>query len=185
MIAPLITSFKGLYHRAFVLCSLFVAVCLYSVSCLHADTNIGYVDVDRVMQNAKPFKDANKVLNTKRDEFEAELIDLEKKLSKENEKLVALQKSKPDEFQKAYKFFQKKLREAHEKLDVRKKTLRAIHDTEHGRAQRSFEKAVKVIAKKKSLDLVLSSSVLSQSLVLFAKKKLDVTNVIISYLNKD
>ncbi len=141
---------------------------------------LAVLDYDKILTHAPGFVQAKEVFEKKRAQFYKELGDLELRLSKENKKLVTLQKSDPVAFAKTKEKFEADLRGAHEKLHDRKKALLSIAEKEQAKAQKSFQEALKKVTSENKIQLVLSKSMGGAPVVLFHTKPLDITPMVLT-----
>jgi outer membrane protein len=150
------------------------AVCAYS-----ADLKVGYVQVDKILQEAPQTAESGKKLekefsprSQELDRMAKQIKDLEAALDKDGLTITeADRRSKERDIQNIKTEFQRKQRELREDINLRK-------NEELGSLQDRINKAVQSVAKAESYDLVMYSG------VAYATDKIDITDKVLKLLGK-
>lgn len=151
---------------------------ILNVGNVMADTKIGYVQVDKVLQNAPQTAESGKKLEKEFSPRTAELERLQKQiqtqeaaLKKDALTMSASDKSKKDRDLSEMKIdFQRRQRELSEDINIRK-------NEELSGLQDRINKAVTAVAEADGYDLVIYGG------VAFASKKIDITDNVLKQLN--
>lgn len=151
---------------------------ILNVGNVMADTKIGYVQVDKVLQNAPQTAESGKKLEKEFSPRTAELERLQKQiqtqeaaLNKDALTMSASDKSKKDRDLSEMKIdFQRRQRELSEDINIRK-------NEELSGLQDRINKAVTAVAEADGYDLVIYGG------VAFASKKIDITDNVLKQLN--
>ena len=146
-----------------------------------AETNFAVVDMQKVMETTDVAKDIFQQLDAKRKEFQTEI-------SKEEETLRAAEKSIMDskdsisknEFENKRKAFEDKLMQGQKTVQERKRTLDYALNQSIGKLRGEAVKIVANIAKEKKY-----SAVFTTETVMISDPNLDITDTVISKMNKD
>lgn len=145
--------------------ALVFAVVFFASLASAASNSIGYVDVQKVFQDFSETSKAQKELSVKEESFKKEFEDSQKKLKDAEAK----GKSKDD--------LEKLKTELEKKLEPKRKELLDLNQQLTGKLQLQILAAVKTVAKKVGLDLVLDKQVIITG-------GIDLTDMVVSELNK-
>ena len=153
---------------------LFFAVASTASASIH---KVGTVDMQRVMQTvSKDFKLQRRLPGKFEGTDNKKLVESRKKLRGLIDQLSTdVTKMAP----KDRKELENRIRIESETIRAFQKETRAKYETEKNAMQTNVEKAIKEIAKKENLDLVLKSNS-----VAFAENKIDITDQVIAILEK-
>lgn len=144
-----------------------------------ADLKIGYVQVDKILQDAPQTAESGKKLerefgprSQELDRMAKQIKDLEAALDKERLTVTeADRRNKERDIQNIKIEFQRKQRELREDINLRK-------NEELGGLQDRINKAVQTVSEAEGYDLVVYSG------VAFASKKIDITDKVLKSLGK-
>lgn len=144
-----------------------------------AETTIGVVNIQKIMQESKAAADVRTQLQAKQKSFQADLDSKEKSLHDEDQKL-AKQRSTTDKevFAQKVKDFQNKAGEAQREVQTKKVQLDKAFNGALEQIQTSVTDIVKQIASDKKLTVVLTASQ-----VIYADTSLDITDEVLKRLN--
>ena len=151
----------------------------FSLSSQSADLKVGYVQVDKILQEAPQTAESGKKLekefsprSQELDRMAKQIKDLETALDKDGLTITdAERRSKERDVQNIKTEFQRKQRELREDINLRK-------NEELGSLQDRINKAVQSVAKSESYDLVMYSG------VAYAADKIDITDKVLKLLGK-
>jgi outer membrane protein len=151
----------------------------FSFSALSADLKVGYVQVDKILQEAPQTAESGKKLekefsprSQELDRMAKQIKDLESALDKDGLTITeAERRSKERDVQNIKTEFQRKQRELREDINLRK-------NEELGSLQDRINKAVQSVAKAENYDLVMYSG------VAYAADKIDITDKVLKLLGK-
>lgn len=155
------------------------AVVTLAPSTQAADLKVGYVQVDKILQDAPQTAESGKKLerefsprSQELDRMAKQIKDLETVLDKEGLTLSeAERRNKERDVQNIKIEFQRKQRELREDINLRK-------NEELGSLQDRINKAVQSVSEAEGYDLVVYSG------VAFASKKIDITDKVLKTLGK-
>jgi outer membrane protein len=159
---------------------LIVAACvLMSVNSYAADLKIGYVQVDKILQEAPQTAESGKKLEKEfsprsldLDKMQKQIRDLESSLDKEGVTMSeADRRGKERDVSNQKIEFQRKQRELREDINLRK-------NEELASLQDRINKAVQTVSETESYDLVVYGG------VAYASKKIDITDKVLKLLGK-
>ncbi len=161
--------------KSLVLASLFTL----SLSAHSAELKVGYVQVDKILQEAPQTAESGKKLerefsprSQELDRMAKQIKDLEAALDKDGLTITeADRRSKERDVQNIKTEFQRKQRELREDINLRK-------NEELGSLQDRINKAVQSVAKAENYDLVMYSG------VAYAADKIDITDKVLKSLGK-
>ncbi len=144
-----------------------------------AELKVGYVQVDKILQEAPQTAESGKKLerefnprSQELDRMAKQIKDLESALDKEGITITETERrSKERDIQNIKVEFQRKQRELREDINLRK-------NEELGSLQDRINKAVQSVAKAENYDLVMYSG------VAYAADKLDITDKVLKLLGK-
>jgi outer membrane protein len=145
-----------------------IAILLAFLACVsHAAnfTNIGIIDVQRVFKDYKETSKAQGELSKQEESFKKEFEESQKKLE-----TAEKEGKKKDEIEKMKK-------ELEEKLSPKRDSLLRLNEQLTGKLQAEILDAVKRVAKKLGIDLVLDKQVVITG-------GMDISEMVISELNK-
>ena len=151
----------------------------FSMIAYSADLKVGYVQVDKILQEAPQTAESGKKLekefsprSQELDRMAKQIKDLETALDKDGLTITeADRRSKERDVQNIKTEFQRKQRELREDINLRK-------NEELGSLQDRINKAVQSVAKAESYDLVMYSG------VAYATDKIDITDKVLKLLGK-
>ncbi len=144
------------------------------------EIKIGVVDIPMILRKSLAAKDIRSQLEAKSKEYEKKIGSKEKELRSEEKKLLGKKDSmKEAEFKTKGKAFQKEIVDAQKTVMSYKKTLDVSVNNSMQELRNKIARVVAETAKKKGVNIVLS-----QDGVVLAEKSLDMTEEIISSLNK-
>jgi outer membrane protein len=151
----------------------------FSISAQSAELKVGYVQVDKILQEAPQTAESGKKLekefsprSQELDRMAKQIKDLESALDKDGLTITeADRRSKERDVQNIKTEFQRKQRELREDINLRK-------NEELGSLQDRINKAVQSVAKAENYDLVMYSG------VAYAADKIDITDKVLKLLGK-
>ncbi len=151
----------------------------FALSTQAADLKVGYVQVDKILQDAPQTAESGKKLerefsprSQELDRMAKQIKDLETVLDKEGLTLSeAERRNKERDAQNIKIEFQRKQRELREDINLRK-------NEELGSLQDRINKAVQSVSEAEGYDLVVYSG------VAYASKKIDITDKVLKLLGK-
>ena len=156
----------------------FATLFLVSLSA-YADLKVGFVQVDKILQEAPQTIESNKKLekefSARTDKLKADVKALKDKEAAFSKDALTMKDSERDTKEKALSQMrvdvQRKERELREDINIRR-------NEELGGLQEQINKAVTSVAKAESFDLVLYNG------VAYASEKIDITDKILKSLGK-
>lgn len=151
----------------------------FAMSVNAAELKVGYVQVDKILQEAPQTAESGKKLekefsprSQELDRMAKQIKDLETALDKDGLTIAeADRRSKERDVQNIKTEFQRKQRELREDINLRK-------NEELGSLQDRINKAVQSVAKAENYDLVMYSG------VAYAADKIDITDKVLKLLGK-
>ena len=151
----------------------------FTISAQSAELKVGYVQVDKILQEAPQTAESGKKLekefsprSQELDRMAKQIKDLETALDKDGLTITeADRRSKERDVQNIKTEFQRKQRELREDINLRK-------NEELGSLQDRINKAVQSVAKAENYDLVMYSG------VAYAADKIDLTDKVLKLLGK-
>ena len=151
----------------------------FTVSAQAAELKVGYVQVDKILQEAPQTAESGKKLerefnprSQELDRMAKQIKDLESALDKEGLTISeAERRNKERDVQNIKIEFQRKQRELREDINLRK-------NEELGSLQDRINKAVQSVSEAEGYDLVVYSG------VAYASKKIDITDKVLKLLGK-
>lgn len=152
---------------------------MLAVNAFAAELKVGYVQVDKILQEAPQTAESGKKLekefsprSQELDRLAKQIKDLETALDKDGLTITeAERRSKERDVQNIKTEFQRKQRELREDINLRK-------NEELGSLQDRINKAVQSVAKAENYDLVVYSG------VAYAAEKIDITDKVLKSLGK-
>jgi outer membrane protein len=152
---------------------------IFTMSVHAAELKVGYVQVDKILQEAPQTAESGKKLekefsprSQELDRMAKQIKDLESALDKDGLTITeADRRSKERDVQNIKTEFQRKQRELREDINLRK-------NEELGSLQDRINKAVQSVAKAENYDLVMYSG------VAYAADKIDITDKVLKLLGK-
>lgn len=152
---------------------------MLTINVYAADLKVGYVQVDKILQEAPQTAESGKKLekefsprSQELDRLAKQIKDLETALDKDGLTITeAERRSKERDVQNIKTEFQRKQRELREDINLRK-------NEELGSLQDRINKAVQSVAKAENYDLVMYSG------VAYAADKIDITDKVLKSLGK-
>ncbi|MSP99871.1 MAG: OmpH family outer membrane protein [Methylotenera sp.] len=151
----------------------------FTLSAQSAELKVGYVQVDKILQEAPQTAESSKKLerefspkSQELDRMAKQIKDLESAIDKDGLTITEVERrNKERDVQNIKVEFQRKQRELREDINVRK-------NEELGSLQDRINKAVQSVAKAENYDLVMYSG------VAYAADKLDITEKVLKQLGK-
>lgn len=145
-----------------------------------AESNVGVVNVGKIMQASKAATSVRTQLQTKQKSFQADLDAKEKELFTEDQALAKLSKETTDKagFEKKVKDFRAKAATEQRAIQSKKAQLDKAFAAALEDIQKNMNDIVKQVAAEKKLNVVLASSQ-----VLYADAPLDITDEVLSRLD--
>jgi outer membrane protein len=145
----------------------------------YADLKVGFVQVDKILQEAPQTIDSNKKLekefSSRTEKLKADVKSLKEKEASFSKEALTMKESERDAKEKSLSQHrvdvQRKERELREDINIRR-------NEELGGLQEQINKAVTSVAKAESFDLVLYNG------VAYASEKIDITDKILKSLGK-
>ena len=155
------------------------ALVMFAANAQSADLKVGYVQVDKILQEAPQTAESGKKLerefsprSQELDRMAKQIKDLEATLDKEGLTISeAERRNKERDVQNIKIEFQRKQRELREDINLRK-------NEELGSLQDRVNKAVQSVSEAEGYDLVVYSG------VAYASKKIDITDKVLKTLGK-
>jgi outer membrane protein len=155
------------------------SILTFAISAQSAELKVGYVQVDKILQEAPQTAESGKKLekefsprSQELDRMAKQIKDLEVALDKDGLTITeAERRSKERDVQNIKTEFQRKQRELREDINLRK-------NEELGSLQDRINKAVQSVAKSENYDLVMYSG------VAYATDKIDITDKVLKLLGK-
>ncbi|CAM8390770.1 HlpA Outer membrane protein [Candidatus Methylopumilus planktonicus] len=146
---------------------------------VHADLKVGFVQVDKILQEAPQTIESNKKLekefSARTDKLKADVKSLKERESSFSKDALTMKESERDTKEKSLSQLrvdvQRKERELREDINIRR-------NEELGGLQEQINKAVTSVAKAEGFDLVLYNG------VAYASEKIDITDKILKSLGK-
>jgi outer membrane protein len=156
-----------------------LAVLLTASITSHAELKIGFVQVDKILQEAPQTIESNKKLekefSSRTDKLKADVKSLKERESSFSKDALTMKESERDTKEKSLSQLrvdvQRKERELREDINIRR-------NEELGGLQEQINKAVTSVAKTEGFDLVLYNG------VAYASEKIDITDKILKSLGK-
>jgi outer membrane protein len=156
----------------------FAVLFLASLSA-YADLKVGFVQVDKILQEAPQTIESNKKLekefSSRTDKLKADVKSLKERESSFSKDVLTMKESERDSKEKSLSQLrvdvQRKERELREDINIRR-------NEELGGLQEQINKAVTSVAKAEGFDLVLYNG------VAYASEKIDITDKILKSLGK-
>jgi len=156
-----------------------LAVLLTASITSHAEVKIGFVQVDKILQEAPQTIESNKKLekefSSRTDKLKADVKSLKERESSFSKDALTMKESERDTKEKSLSQLrvdvQRKERELREDINIRR-------NEELGGLQEQINKAVTSVAKAEGFDLVLYNG------VAYASEKIDITDKILKSLGK-
>lgn len=151
----------------------------FAISAQSAELKVGYVQVDKILQEAPQTAESGKKLerefsprSQELDRMAKQIKELEAALDKDGLTIAETERrNKERDIQNIKIEFQRKQRELREDINLRK-------NEELGSLQDRINKAVQTVAKAESYDLVMYSG------VAYAADKIDITDKVLKLLGK-
>ncbi len=156
-----------------------IAISLFALTAQSAELKVGYVQVDKILQEAPQTAESGKKLerefsprSQELDRMSKQIKDLEATLDKDGLTISeAERRNKERDVQNIKIEFQRKQRELREDINLRK-------NEELGALQDRVNKAVQTVSEAEGYDLVVYSG------VAYASKKIDITDKVLKVLGK-
>ena len=158
---------------------LFFATLFRASLSAYADLKVGFVQVDKILQEAPQTIESNKKLekefSSRTDKLKADVKSLKERESSFSKDALTMKESERDSKEKSLSQLrvdvQRKERELREDINIRR-------NEELGGLQEQINKAVTSVAKAEGFDLVLYNG------VAYASEKIDITDKILKSLGK-
>jgi outer membrane protein len=157
----------------------FAAIMMLSMSLSAAELKVGYVQVDKILQEAPQTAESSKKMerefgprSQELDKMQKQIRDIEAALDKDGVTMSESDKRTKERDVSNLKIeFQRKQRELREDINIRK-------NEELGALQDRINKAVQTVSEAEGYDLVVYSG------VAYASKKIDITDKVLKSLGK-
>jgi outer membrane protein len=165
--------------KAFLLSGVFALTTCLSAQLQAAELKVGYVQVDKILQDAPQTAESGKRLerefsprSQELDKMQKQIRDIEAALDKEGVTFSETERRNKERDASSLKIeFQRKQRELREDINLRKnEELSSLQDRING--------AVKTVSETEGYDLVVYGG------VAFASKKIDITDKVLKLLGK-
>lgn len=141
----------------------------------------GIVDMNKVLQTSDAAKDIFSQMESKRKEYEGQISKEEEALRKEGDALKQQKATLSKEaFEEKAKALQGKFIQEQKLVDTRKRTLDRAFSSSITSLRREAAKIVAAIAKEKNYSVVLT-----EEAVMMSTPDLDMTDAVITQMNKD
>lgn len=142
---------------------------------------IATINVQKILAESSAAKSAKKQIDTKREQYQKELKDLETRLQKE-EKALMEQKSllAPDALAKKQQEFAAEVGKAQQEVQKKRERLGEAYNSAVSDIQKAVIKIVEKLAKERNFKMVVPTNN-----VVYATSDLDITNDVLVQLDKD
>lgn len=141
---------------------------------------IAVVNIQKIMRDSQAATSVRDQLKGKQSSFQTELDNKEKELQKEDQELVKQRANlAQDAFNQKVSSFRQKANQARQEIQNKRAQLDKGFSSALTQIQTTTIGIITEIAKEKSIDLVLTGST-----VLFANQEMDITDEVLSRLNK-
>ena len=168
-----------MFTRFFKGFAAFAFTTLLIVSPAVAETSVGIINVQKIMEQSKAAQSVRTQLQTKQKGFQAELDAKQKQLVTEDQDLVKQRNTlAKDAFEKKVKEFQGKAAQAQREIQTKKVQLDKAFGDALNQIQDKVVTISSEVAKEKDINIVISSSQ-----VLYGDTDLDITDEVLSKLN--
>ena len=146
----------------------------------HAETAIGIVNIQKIMNDSLAAKSVRDQLQSKQKSFQSELDAKEKALMKEDQDLIKQRANmEKDAFEQKVKSFRERAAKAQGEIQAKKASLDKAFAGALEQIQTNVVAITASVAKEKKLNVVISSAQ-----VLYGDASLDITDEVLSQLNK-
>jgi Skp family chaperone for outer membrane proteins len=147
---------------------------------VQAETSIGIVNIQKIMNDSLAAKSVRDQLQSKQKSFQSELDAKEKALIKEDQDLVKQRANMDkDAFEQKVKSFRERAAKAQGEIQAKKASLDKAFAGALEQIQTNVVEITASVAKEKKLNVVISSAQ-----VLYGDASLDITDEVLSQLNK-
>lgn len=155
-------------------------ICVVAFSAKTYANNIVIVDMQRILENASSAKDVREKIKSQRNKYQSQITKQEESLRSDEKKLTQ-QKSilSQEAFEKKSSEFKKKLIDVQRDVQEKRVALDKSLSKALAQIQEAVLEIVTDLSKEKSFDVALPSSQ-----VLFAKDNLNLTEEVLTRLNK-
>lgn len=144
-------------------------------------TEVAVVNIQKIMKDSKAANTIRSQVQAKQKAYQTELDKKEKELQKEDQELAKQRNVLSQEaFQEKYAAFRKKAMEAQQEVRVKRGSLEKGLAKALGDIQNKVTEIVSQVAKEKNFDVAISGN-----LVLYTAAKNDITDEVLSRLNRD
>lgn len=165
---------------SYVIAGLFAASLALSAPAF-ADSEIGIINVEKIMAKSKAAQSVRTQLQSKQKSFQAELDAKQKQLVQEDQELVKQKNTlAKDAFEKKVKDFQAKAATAQREIQTKKSSLDKAFAAALGQIQEKVVAISKNVAENKDLKAIISASQ-----VLYGDPELDITDDVLEQLDSD
>lgn len=166
----------------FILC-IIIALCsskVFAIEKSKYDTRMAVVDIHLVLEKSTAIRSMNKEIANIGLELEKAMRDKEVELKKDEDAIIQKRgKISEEEFEKEVSRFNKKLSDTQNMMQEKKTKLDKAHALGMQQVQDTTVDIIKSLTKDYDFNIVLPSS-----LALYYVESLDITDVVISMLNK-
>ena len=159
----------------------FLALSIFAASPSANAAEIGVINIQKIMESSKAAKSIRQQLQSKQKKFQAELDKKQKQLLAEDKKLAKQHGTlAKDAFEKKVKEFQKRAEAAKKEIATKRREL----DKAFTKALKQIEDKViaigEAVAKDKGYNIVISASQ-----VLYSDSSMDITQAVLTKLDKE
>lgn len=142
---------------------------------------IGIVDMDLLMQKSSAAKDVRSQIDKKRSAYQGELKALDQKLAATKQDLMKGDaKMTPEDLKKKQGIFYEKVIAAQKKTQTEQRAMDAAVERSLNELRKKTALIIRDVAKERKIDVVLSHQA-----VIIAASALDITDEVLTRLNKD
>ncbi len=149
---------------------------------------IAIANLSRVRSEAKIFQEINALIDKEHEKAQKEIVNIETQLRQEyqslQEKSHKINKKDSPELIKQNQVFQAKVADLEQKVQQEKERLNRKFESLQKKAEDALTIAIEQIVKEQNIKMVLNTSVLNNEVVVSADKSLNLTDQLISRLDK-
>ncbi len=168
-----------IHTRLFFLTLAVAGFCVLPVAA-QAETNIAVVNIQEIMSKSKAAKSIQSQLDTHRKSFQDEFSKHERELLEQEKSIIdARAELSPEEFAKKRQDFESQLLETRKLVQQRQQALEQAASTALNQLRKEVVKIVNDIAEEKEFNLVVT-----QQNVIYTEKQMDITDSVMSSLDK-
>lgn len=139
------------------------------------------INIQSILSDSAAAKSAKKLIDSKRDQYQAELKTIEDKLRKEDQSLSEKRSIlSPDALEQEKRKFAQQVTEAQKEVQDKRERLGEAYNAAVGEIQNAVMKIVADMAKERGFSVVIPTNNL-----VYATPQLDVTKEVLAQLDKD